>query len=134
MIECPWCLKKVVIVDDVCPECRHEVLTDLDGNVLFNERDEDSDELGEPDELLEADIHQLIKERFHCAKCKHNDCIIKEVAMTGAGLSKLFDIQHNHYLFVSCDQCGSVEIYDPDVLSSTKSGKLGTIMDILFGG
>jgi predicted nucleic-acid-binding Zn-ribbon protein len=50
----------------------------------------------------------------------------------GTGLSKLFDIQHNHFLFISCDYCGFVEIYDPDVLSWKKAGSIGTIMDILF--
>ncbi|MGP3787069.1 zinc ribbon domain-containing protein [Paenibacillus sp. 1A_MP2] len=44
------------------------------------------------------------------------DCNIKEVSMSGAGLSKMFDIQHNHYLFVACSSCGYVEVFDPDVL------------------
>lgn len=57
----------------------------------------------------------------------------KELAMTGTGLSKLFDIQYNHYLFVSCTHCGYVEIYNSDVLNGKKSGQLGSIMDILFG-
>jgi len=53
--------------------------------------------------------------------------------MTGPGLSKLMNIQHHHYMFVSCLNCGSVDIYDPDVLSGQKTGKLSTILDILFG-
>ncbi|MGX4585755.1 zinc ribbon domain-containing protein [Paenibacillus chitinolyticus] len=61
------------------------------------------------------------------------DSIVKEIAMTGTGLSKLLDIQHNHYLFVSCMNCGSVEIYDPNVLEGHKVGKLGSIIDVLFG-
>ncbi|KIL35189.1 hypothetical protein SD71_15280 [Cohnella kolymensis] len=77
---------------------------------------------------------EVIEDNFKCAKCKGTDCNVKEVAMTGAGLSKLFDIQHNHYLFVSCMNCGFVEIYDPDVLEGHKAGKLGTVMDVLFGG
>jgi predicted nucleic-acid-binding Zn-ribbon protein len=52
--------------------------------------------------------------------------------MTGTGLSKLLDIQHDHYLFVSCSRCGYVEVYNPRILNSNR-GQLGTIMDILFG-
>ncbi|MCM3718050.1 zinc ribbon domain-containing protein [Fictibacillus phosphorivorans] len=52
--------------------------------------------------------------------------------MTGSGLSKLLDIQHNHFLFVSCMNCGYVEVYNPDVLEG-KKGQLSSILDILFG-
>nr|WP_243735162.1 zinc ribbon domain-containing protein [Paenibacillus turpanensis] len=75
-----------------------------------------------------------MKERFKCVKCGHSECEVKEVAMTGTGISKLFDFQHNHFLFVSCYYCGYVEVYNPDILAGKKSGKLGTVLDILFGG
>jgi uncharacterized protein len=78
---------------------------------------------------LESAIHS----KFKCAKCNHTTCKIKEVSMSGAGLSKMFDIQHNHYLFVSCENCGYVEVYDPNILEG-KRGKLGTVLDVLFGG
>jgi predicted nucleic-acid-binding Zn-ribbon protein len=78
-------------------------------------------------------IEATISARFKCAKCSGTTCHTKEVAMTGTGLSKLFDIQHNHFLFVSCANCGYVEVYNPDVLSGKKAGELGTILDILFG-
>ncbi|WP_284241292.1 zinc ribbon domain-containing protein [Paenibacillus glycanilyticus] len=81
----------------------------------------------------EANIIEVIEDHFKCGKCNGTDCTVKEIAMTGAGLSKLLDIQHNHYLFVSCMNCGSVEIYDPNVLEGHKVGKLGSILDVLFG-
>nr|WP_301539615.1 zinc ribbon domain-containing protein [Paenibacillus sp. NEAU-GSW1] len=49
-------------------------------------------------------------------KCGGNECEVNEVAMTGTGLSKLFDIQYNHYLFASCLACGFVEVYNPNIL------------------
>lgn len=128
MIECPWCTKEVVIVNDICPECKHEVLLDKQGNVTF-EYAEEIDESTNSEENLE----QAIMERFKCVKCGHNECDVKEVAMTGTGLSKIFDVQHNHYLFVSCDYCGYVEVYNPDILARKKSGTVGTFMDIFFG-
>ncbi|QBS38656.1 hypothetical protein E1B22_11385 [Thermaerobacter sp. FW80] len=79
------------------------------------------------------DIASAIAQRFKCSKCGHDGARVKEVAMTGAGLSKIFDIQHNHYLFVSCQNCGYTEVYDPRALAG-KRGTLSTILDVLFGG
>lgn len=78
------------------------------------------------------DLEASIRSRFKCAKCGHDQARIKEVAMTGTGLSKIFDIQHNHYLFVSCLNCGHTEVFDPTVLRGRR-GTLSTILDILFG-
>lgn len=78
-------------------------------------------------------IEEAIQEKFKCSKCGGTSCLTKEVAMTGTGLSKLFDIQHNHFLFVSCENCGFVEVYNPAILEGKSRGQLGTILDILFG-
>jgi uncharacterized protein len=80
----------------------------------------------------ESSLEEAITERFKCVKCGCRSCVVKEVAMTGTGLSKLMDIQHMHYLFVSCLECGFVEVYDPSVLRGHEAGRLGTILDTLF--
>jgi len=132
MIECPWCHEEVTIQHGRCPACKRK---------LHEISDDDFEELHDPmltddddEEFEELSIASMIEERFKCVKCQCTACSTKEVAMTGSGLSKMFDIQHHHYLFVSCLECGFVEIYDPDVLTGHKTGKLGTIMDVLFGG
>lgn len=127
MIECPWCQNEIEIMNNKCPICKRKLydVTDTD----FNEEDEN-----EYDNNDDISMKDIIMSNFRCNKCQDNDCRVKEVAMTGTGLSKLLDIQHNHFLFVSCNNCGFVEIYDPDVLNEKKSGSLGTILDILFGG
>ncbi|WP_083681527.1 zinc ribbon domain-containing protein [Paenibacillus sp. FSL A5-0031] len=113
MIECPWCGSSVILEHNCCPECKQEVLDEhLDPFV-----DDQENELEESDlELNEYDINNSIANSFTCTKCNHNECDINELAMTGAGLSKLLNIQYQHYLFVSCMQCGFVEIYDPTIL------------------
>jgi uncharacterized protein len=78
-------------------------------------------------------VEDAIKDKFKCSKCSGTTCRIKEVAMTGTGLSKILDIQHNHFLFVSCENCGYVEVYNPKVLEGKSRGQLGTVLDILFG-
>lgn len=142
-MECPYCLHEIEVARGRCPNCKRRLydVTEED----FEDADEgfgarnghEARNAGEARNVNEYDrvsLEEAIQSRFRCAKCGGEDCSVKEVAMTGTGLSKLFDIQHNHYLFVSCEQCGAVEIYDPEVLSGHKPGRLGTILDVLFGG
>ncbi|MFD1178007.1 zinc ribbon domain-containing protein [Paenibacillus puldeungensis] len=129
MIQCPWCTKEVEIIDNICPECKHEVLIDEQGDILF----EDSPETEEEVPYSEVNLEEVIKERFKCVKCGHRKCDVDEVAMTGTGLSKIFDVQYNHFLFVSCHHCGYVEVYNPSILANKNSGTLSTVLDILFG-
>lgn len=63
-----------------------------------------------------------------CIKCGSRNAAKKEVAMTGAGLSKMFDIQHNKFLVVYCKNCGYSEFYHKQ--SSTASN----VLDFFFGG
>lgn len=126
-MECPWCGNEVKIVKGRCPSCR---------NKLYEVTEEDftSDpHIESTSNTEEFSVIEVIEDNFKCAKCNGTECTVKEIAMTGAGLSKLLDVQHNHYLFVSCMKCSSVEIYDPNVLEGQKIGKLGSIIDVLFG-
>lgn len=63
-----------------------------------------------------------------CIKCGSKDADTKEVAMTGTGLSKMFDIQKNEFVVVFCNKCGYSEFYNRE--SSTGSN----ILDLFFGG
>ena len=63
-----------------------------------------------------------------CIKCGSRDASTKEVAMTGTGLSKMFDIQNNKFLVVYCNRCGYSEFYNKN--SSTASN----VLDFFFGG
>lgn len=136
-VQCPWCGNEVLLYNDVCPECRMEVLPKhLEGHgEATSELDASAVEVAEEAELEQVehdDIAAEIMESYECRKCGHDQCHVKEVAMTGTGLSKLFDIQYNHYLFVSCLQCGSVDIYDPNVLKARKVGLLGKGLDLFL--
>ncbi|MGN1401571.1 MAG: zinc ribbon domain-containing protein [Bacillus sp. (in: firmicutes)] len=62
-----------------------------------------------------------------CIKCGSKDASQKEVATTGTGMSKLFDIQHNHFIVVSCNQCGYSEFYNK------KSSTGSNLLDLFFG-
>lgn len=63
-----------------------------------------------------------------CVKCGSTDAETKDVAMTGAGLAKMFDVQNNHFTVVSCKNCGYSEFYKKD------SSLGGNILDLFFGG
>ncbi|PWW04868.1 hypothetical protein DFQ01_106153 [Paenibacillus cellulosilyticus] len=62
-----------------------------------------------------------------CIKCGGKDANTKEVAMTGTGLSKMFDIQHNQFVVVYCTNCGYSEFYNK------KSSAASNILDLFFG-
>ena len=68
--------------------------------------------------------------RFKCGKCSGSGAVVKRISMSGAGLSKLLDIQHNQFITVSCSNCGYTEVYNPEVLEGKRH--LGSILDILF--
>jgi Predicted nucleic-acid-binding protein containing a Zn-ribbon domain len=62
-----------------------------------------------------------------CIKCGSTQANTKEVAMTGTGLSKMFDIQHNQFIVVYCTNCGYSEFYNK------KSSTSSNILDLFFG-
>lgn len=63
-----------------------------------------------------------------CIKCGSMDAGTKEIATTGTGLSKLFDIQHNKFLVVYCKNCGYSELYN------RKTSTASNVLDLFFGG
>jgi uncharacterized protein len=76
-------------------------------------------------------LDDQLASRFKCAKCQSVGARVKRISTAGSGLSKLFDIQHNQFVMVSCSHCGYTEVYNPEVLEGKRH--LGTILDILFG-
>jgi uncharacterized protein len=63
-----------------------------------------------------------------CIKCGSRDADTKNVAMTGTGLSKMFDIQKNEFVVVFCKKCGYSEFYN------RKASKASNVLDFFFGG
>ena len=57
-------------------------------------------------------IEGEIESRFVCAKCRSTGAEVKSLAMSGTGLSRLLDLQHNRYVFASCINCGFTEVYN----------------------
>lgn len=60
-----------------------------------------------------------------CPKCGHDEVDVGEIATTGSGLSKMFDIQNNHFQVVSCLHCGYSELY--------RDTSQGDIVDVFLG-
>ncbi len=133
-IECPWCGSEVIIVNDICPMCKHEVLLDSSGNVRFLDSSElISEELDETSSLNLEDVRALLLTKFVCGKCEGRNAEIRDLAMTGTGLSKILNLQYNHFMFISCDDCGFTEVYDPNALSGKSFGRASTMLDLFFG-
>jgi uncharacterized protein len=62
-----------------------------------------------------------------CIKCGSTDAAKKEVAVTGTGLSKMFDVQHNQFIVVYCKNCGYSEFYNKNASAASN------ILDLFFG-
>ncbi len=61
-----------------------------------------------------------------CVKCGSRDAGQKNVAMTGSGASRLFNVQHNQFTVVYCKDCGYSEFYKRD------SSKAKNVLDLFF--
>ena len=83
------------------------------------------------DDLPWATLEDKIKEKFVCTKCGERSPVVKRIAATGAGLTRLLDIQHNQLLMVSCSNCGFAELYDLDVLEG--KDVFQAIIDVIIG-
>lgn len=77
-----------------------------------------------------ANVESLLSEKFVCPKCQNHGAHVERLAMSGTGLSRLFEVQPHRYAFASCTQCGFTEIYDLRTLEGKDN--LGTLLDILF--
>lgn len=69
-----------------------------------------------------------ISRRFVCPKCGESGARVRSVAMSGTGLSRLLDFEHNRYVFASCARCGYTEVYDKNVVG----GDAMNVLDLLF--
>lgn len=77
-------------------------------------------------------LDQELARRFVCTKCRSRGGHVKRFAATGTGLSRIFDIQHNKFVAVSCAKCGYTELFNPQILEGKSVGT--DILDLLFGG
>ena len=77
-----------------------------------------------------ARTEQQLAEAFFCPKCDQRGAQVEKLAMSGTGLSRLFEIQPHRYVFVSCHNCGYTEVYNLTTLEGKDD--LGDLLDILF--
>lgn len=73
---------------------------------------------------------QLLAEKFVCSHCDSQHGYVERLAMSGTGLSRLLEIQHHRYAFVSCINCGYTEVFNLKVLEGKDN--LGNFLEILF--
>jgi len=53
----------------------------------------------------------LHDEEDGCPKCGCSEVEFDDIATTGTGFSKLFDIQNRRFTVISCTDCGYSELY-----------------------
>jgi hypothetical protein len=60
-----------------------------------------------------------------CPKCGHTETELDDIATSGTGLSKMFDVQNRTFTVVTCTNCGYSELY------RAESG--GNLVDLFLG-
>jgi predicted nucleic-acid-binding Zn-ribbon protein len=60
-----------------------------------------------------------------CPKCGGEETETDEIATSGTGLTKLFDVQNRQFVVVSCADCGYSELY--------KGQSTGNAIDFFIG-
>ena len=75
-------------------------------------------------------VDEKLAQRFVCCKCNNKGGLAKRIAATGTGISKLFDIQHNKFIAISCHRCGYTEFFNPAILEG--HSRIGDILDVVF--
>jgi predicted nucleic-acid-binding Zn-ribbon protein len=75
-------------------------------------------------------VDELLAQKFVCSKCAQRGAHVERLAMSGTGLSRLFEVQHHRYAFVSCNNCGYTEIYNLRTIEGKDN--LGTFLEIPF--
>ena len=77
-----------------------------------------------------SSVEDEIASAFRCPKCNQQGAHVEELAMSGTGISRLFEVQPYRYAFASCNNCGFTEIYDLTILEGKDD--LGNFLEILF--
>ncbi len=96
-------------------------------------------------------LDELLAENFTCRRCRTpretrrrrtrlesldtledepQPAHVERLAMSGTGLSRLFEVQAYRYAFVSCPTCGYTEVYNLRTLEGRDD--LGTFLEVLF--
>jgi predicted nucleic-acid-binding Zn-ribbon protein len=73
---------------------------------------------------------QLLAQKFVCSHCGQQHGHVERLAMSGTGISRLFEIQAHRYAFVSCTNCGYSEVFNLKFLEGKDN--LGSFLEILF--
>jgi predicted nucleic-acid-binding Zn-ribbon protein len=77
-----------------------------------------------------ADTQAMLEREFTCAHCGQQGGSAQKLALSGTGLSRLFEVQPYRYTFVSCTNCGYTEVFNLNVLEGKDN--LGTFLEVLF--
>lgn len=67
------------------------------------------------------------KKSFICAKCGNTTYASGKISTTGGILTKIFNLQSNKFITVSCLKCGYTELY------KTVTSGIENVADFLIG-
>jgi len=83
------------------------------GTESSDERDDADAGRADPDSTRPGDRPETLAagEGSGCPKCGSEETETDEIATSGTGLTKMFDVQNRSFVVVSCANCGYSELY-----------------------
>jgi len=83
------------------------------GNEPSDEWDDADDDRAGPDSARSGDQPESLAtgDGDGCPKCGSEETETDEIATSGTGLTKMFDVQNRAFVVVSCANCGYSELY-----------------------
>lgn len=98
-----------------CPECGTEASADWtfcrNCEASLSDAEPAAGRLVVRNDGENVDLSDLVEEETGCPKCGHTEADLDDIATTGAGLTRLLDVQNRRYRAVSCTRCGYTEFY-----------------------
>ncbi|MDG5778565.1 zinc ribbon domain-containing protein [Haloarculaceae archaeon H-GB1-1] len=112
-----------------CPDCGTKAPTDWSFcrqcEASLRDADPADEKLIVRNDGEDVDLSAYVDEEAGCPKCGHTDAEVDDVATTGDGVSRLFDVQNRRFKAVSCTRCGYTEFY--------KGRRPGVVLDLFIG-
>ena len=110
---------------DDTDETEYSVFGDEPSDDLTDAGDDRADPGVDPARTGDGSESLATGDRDGCPKCGHEETETDEIATSGTGLTKLFDVQNRKFVVVSCANCGYSELY--------KGQSTGNAIDFFIG-
>ncbi|MEF8782398.1 MAG: zinc ribbon domain-containing protein [Haloarculaceae archaeon] len=100
-VYCPECGSKASAAWSFCRKC----------NASLRDAQSADEKLIVRNDGEDVDISEFVDEATGCAKCRHMDAEVDDIAVTSNDMMRALDVESRRFKAVSCTRCGYTEHY-----------------------